>query len=192
MKRSLKQILAVVAVMVMSMVMVSCSSDKEADKKPEAKPEVVKTQEFTTKDGTYKITAGEEWKECEPYQNSESSLEIEIGGGITLLQVVKQTKSGLGHDLNSFNKEVVGYFTGNTALGTSTVESTEKVKCGNYDAVKDLIVTDEKSSGMKMFTCHLSIETDKDFMQLIIISTESNRDKVIKYADEISKTITPL
>lgn len=191
MRRSLKKILAVATVMIMCMGLASCG-DKEADKKPAPKPEAAKTQEFTTTDGTYKITTGEEWKECDPYQNSESSLEIEIGGGITLLQVVKQNKSGLGYDLNGFSKEVVGYFTNNASLGKSTVESTENITCGSYNAVRNIIVTDESNSGIKMLSCHLSIETDKDYMQLIIISTESNRDKVLKYADEISKTITPL
>ena len=80
----------------------------------------------------------------------------------------------------------------NEALGNSTVESTENVKCGDHDAIKKLISTTESSSGIDMFTCHLSIEFDSDYMQMIIISTNSNRDKVLEYADEISSTITPI
>ena len=151
-----------------------------------------KLKQFTTTDGTYQITTGSEWTENDSYENSDSSLELEIGGGITILQIIKQPKSDLGISLEAYSEEVTGYFVDNEALGNSTVESTENVKCGDHDAIKKLISTTESSSGIDMFTCHLSIEFDSDYMQMIIISTNSNRDKVLEYADEISSTITPI
>lgn len=195
MRRSLKTLLVLCILTAMCFSLWGCGSGKneqqaETSAASEAKEEV--TQDFKTKDGTYQITVDSSWKETESYQNSQSSLELEIGGGITILQIVKQSKQGLGYNLSGFSKEVVGYFTNNTELGNSSLESTEDTTCAGYKAIRNIIVTDEKTSGMKMLTCHLSIETDSDYMQLIIISLESNRDKVMRYSEEISNTLKAL
>ena len=179
----------------MSMSLFSCGGggDKEETApSTETKAEET-TQTFTTTDGTYQITAGSDWTENSPYDNSDSSLEIEIGGGITTLQIIKQPKSDLpGMSLSDLSDQVVDAFVNNTELGSSSVESTENVKCGEYDAIRKVIVTDESSTGIDMLTCHLTIDTGTDYMQLIVISTESNRDNVMEYAETIAATVTPL
>ena len=193
-RRRLKAVVALFIVFIMCFGLASCGGGQtEEEQQTDTSTEAVEeTQTFTTTDGTYQITTGSEWTENDSYENSDSSLELEIGGGITILQIIKQPKSDLGISLEAYSEEVTGYFVDNEALGNSTVESTENVKCGDHDAIKKLISTTESSSGIDMFTCHLSIEFDSDYMQMIIISTNSNRDKVLEYADEISSTITPI
>lgn len=193
-RKNLQIATAIIAVVIMCFSIVSCGGGKtgENQKADTSAEDVEKKQTFTTTDGTYQITTGPEWTERDTYENSDSSLELEIGGGITILQIIKQPKSNLGMNLESYSEEVTGYFIDNKELGNSSLESTENVKCGDYEAVRKLISTTESSSGIDMFTCHLSIELDSDYMQMIIISTDSNRDKVLEYADEISQTIKPI
>ncbi|MFQ8601736.1 MAG: hypothetical protein ACLSAO_01490 [Anaerovoracaceae bacterium] len=192
MRRSFKTILSVGIAAAMCLCLSACGNSSKDVKENPTEPSQLKeqmTQDFKTKDGTYQITVDSDWKETDPYQNSESSLELEIGGGITILQIIKQSKQGLGYDLDGFSKEVVKYFTDNKELGNSAVESTEDTSCAGYKAIKNIIVTDEKTSGMKMITCHLSIETDSDYVQFIILSLDSNRDKVMEYTEQISNTL---
>lgn len=189
-----KKVAAISAVAVLCLGLFACGESKDTDstkKSTEEKKPVA--QEFTTKDGKYKITADSDWSEPETYGNEESALEIEIAEGLTSISILDQSKSGLGYDLKGFSKEVVGYITGNTdSFSDVQTESTKEFTCGNYKAIENVVLATEKSTEMKMVICHLSIETDSDYVQFIVISTESNKEKAISYAEEIGATLTAL
>ena len=191
MKKNLKKLIAVAAVMVMCLAMFSCGSSKQKDETKETTTEPVETtQVFKTKDGKYQITVGSGWNESDPYTNDDSSLELEIG--FTMIQIMTQPNSEVaGYSLSEFSDEVTGYVIEDETLGKSTVEKTEDVTCGNYKGIRKTIVTDD-SNGMKYIIYHVSIKTDTDHMQFIVMSTESNRETALKYCDEITQTITPL
>ena len=72
------------------------------------------------------------------------------------------------------------------------IESTKEFTCGSYKTIENVILVTEKTTEMKMAICHLSIETDSDYVQFIVMSTESNKDKVISYAEGIGATLTAL
>ena len=71
-------------------------------------------------------------------------------------------------------------------------ESTKEFTCGSYKTIENVVLVTEKTTEMKMAICHLSIETDSDYVQFIVMSTESNKDKVISYAEGIGATLTAL
>lgn len=194
MRRSLKNIAIILVVLSLCLFTVSCSGGQN-DTKKETKPATKAAEEnktFTTTDGSYQITVDPEWSEAGTYVNSDSVLELQIAGGITMLQIITQNRGSLGVSLESYSKEVVGYFLSSEELSDAVVESTENVKCGSYEAIKNIITAKEKNSGIEMFVCHFSIKTDTDYMQMVMISTNSNRDKVLEYADKIPETIKPL
>ena len=193
-KETWKKIAALGAAAVLCLSLFACGSSKSDDSaKKDTEEQKPTAQDFTTRDGKYKITADSDWSEPDTYGNDEATLEIEIAGGLTSISVLDQSKSGLGYDLKGFSKEVVGYITNSTdVFSDAQIESTREFTCGNYKAVENVVTATEKSSEMKMAICHLSIETDSDYVQFIVISTESNKEKAISYAEEIGATLTAL
>ena len=193
-KETWKNIAALGAAAVLCLSLFACGSSKSDDSaKKDTEEQKPTAQDFTTRDGKYKITADSDWSEPDTYGNDEATLEIEIAGGLTSISVLDQSKSGLGYDLKGFSKEVVGYITNSTdVFSDAQIESTREFTCGNYKAIENVVTATEKSSEMKMAICHLSIETDSDYVQFIVISTESNKEKAISYAEEIGATLTAL
>lgn len=193
-KETWKKIAALGAAAVLCLSLFACGSSKSDDSaKKDTEEQKPTAQDFTTRDGKYKITADSDWSEPDTYGNDEATLEIEIAGGLTSISVLDQSKSGLGYDLKGFSKEVVGYITNSTdVFSDAQIESTREFTCGNYKAIENVVTATEKSSEMKMAICHLSIETDSDYVQFIVISTESNKEKAISYAEEIGATLTAL
>ena len=193
-KETWKKIAALGAAAVLCLSLFACGSSKSDDSaKKDTEEQKPTAQDFTTRDGKYKITADSDWSEPDTYGNDEATLEIEIAGGLTSISVLDQSKSGLGYDLKGCSKEVVGYITNSTdVFSDAQIESTREFTCGNYKAIENVVTATEKSSEMKMAICHLSIETDSDYVQFIVISTESNKEKAISYAEEIGATLTAL
>ena len=193
-KETWKKVAAIGAAAVLSLSLFACGSSKSDDQaKKDTEEKKPTAQDFTTKDGKYKITADSDWSEPDTYGNDESALEIEIAGGLTSISIIDQSKSGLGYDLKGFSKEVTGYITGSSdVFSDAQIESTKEFTCGSYKTIENVVIVTEKTTEMKMAICHLSIETDSDYVQFIVMSTESNKDKVISYAEGIGATLTAL
>ena len=99
-KETWKKVAAVGAAAVLCLSLFACGSSKSDDQaKKDTEEKKPTAQDFTTKDGKYKITADSDWSEPDTYSNDESTLEIEIAGGLTSISIIDQSKSGLGYDL---------------------------------------------------------------------------------------------
>ena len=109
-KETWKKVAAVGAAAVLCLSLFACGSSKSDDQaKKDTEEKKPTAQDFTTKDGKYKITADSDWSEPDTYSNDESTLEIEIAGGLTSISIIDQSKSGLGYDLKGFSKDCLLY-----------------------------------------------------------------------------------
>ena len=168
----------------------SSKSDDQAKKTPKKKAD--STGLYNGKTASIKSRLIPTGASRIPTSNDESALEIEIAGGLTSISIIDQS-NGLGYDLKGFSKEVTGYITGSTdVFSDAQIESTREFTCGSYKTIENVVLVTEKTTEMKMAICHLSIETDSDYVQFIVMSTESNKDKVISYAEGIGATLTAL
>ena len=102
-KETWKKVAAVGAAAVLCLSLFACGSSKSDDQaKKDTEEKKPTAQDFTTKDGKYKITADSDWSEPDTYSNDESALEIEIAGGLTSISIIDQSKSGQGIQQGSY------------------------------------------------------------------------------------------